>query len=93
MRSSSSANSHLDNDQVNVYECEVRLKFRIIEENLDTQSRDGLIENLVDAYAYGADEYLEAVDSDVAVQAICEREASPEMRRQLLKLRNSSRMA
>jgi hypothetical protein len=89
----SSANSSHPNEQVNVYECEVHLKFRIIEEKLAMSDQDSLIENLVDAYAYGDDEYLESLESQVQVQEIQELEASPAMRRQLLRLRNSQKLA
>ncbi|MEM6251948.1 MAG: Npun_R1517 family heterocyst differentiation transcriptional regulator [Cyanobacteria bacterium P01_D01_bin.156] len=78
---------------VNIYECEVRLKFRIIEEKLEMDGRDGgaLLESLVDAYTYGDDEYFESLDSQVNVQEVQALEASPAMRRQLIRLRNCER--
>ncbi|MEO1400283.1 MAG: Npun_R1517 family heterocyst differentiation transcriptional regulator [Cyanobacteria bacterium J06635_1] len=84
--------SSSSDDNVGIYECEVRLKFRIIEEALTMSNRDALIETLVDAFTYGSDEYLEALDSQVNIQKLKEMEASPEMRRQLIRLRNSSRL-
>ena len=79
------------NQSIGVYECEVKLKFRLIEENLTSCDREDLLQTLVDAYAYGSDEYLESVDSNVEVQVLGEMEASPKMRRQLMRLRNSAR--
>ncbi|MBT9317907.1 Npun_R1517 family heterocyst differentiation transcriptional regulator [Leptothoe spongobia] len=78
------------NDSVNIYECEVRLKFRIIEDKLAMDERDNnaLLEALVDAYTYGDDEYLESLESHININEIQALEASPEMRRQLIRLRN-----
>ena len=81
------------NNDIGIYECEVRLKFRIIEEALTMANEEQLVERLVDALAYGSDEYLEALESQVAIQHIQDdAQASPEMRRQLMRLRNSSRL-
>lgn len=90
----SSTNRSLPDSDVGIYECEVRLKFRIIEEQLTMTNRDQLVETLVDAFAYGSDEYLEALDSHVNIEQLKDvAKASPEMRRQLIRLRNSSRLA
>lgn len=90
----SSTNRSLPDSDVGIYECEVRLKFRIIEEQLTMTNRDQLVETLVDAFAYGSDEYLEALDSQVNIEQLKDvAKASPEMRRQLIRLRNSSRLA
>ena len=75
--------------QVGVYECEVKLKFRLLEEGLTTCDREQLLKLLVDAFAYGSDEFLEALQTEVAVQEVSELDASPEMRRQLIRLRNA----
>ncbi|MDA0265985.1 MAG: Npun_R1517 family heterocyst differentiation transcriptional regulator [Cyanobacteria bacterium] len=88
--SSQQAKLHGHDQGLGVYECEIKLKFRLIEENLGDCDREDLIRTLVDAYAYGSDEYLESLDSKVKVQALGETEASPQMRRQLMRLRNSS---
>ncbi len=57
-------------------------------------NKEQLVETLVDAFAYGSDEYLEALDSDVNIQQLQDvGQASPQMRRQLIRLRNSSRLA
>lgn len=89
-----STNRVLPDSDVEIYECEVRLKFRIIEEQLTMTNKESLVETLVDAFAYGSDEYLEALDSDVEIQPLQDMaEASPQMRRQLIRLRNSSRLA
>jgi hypothetical protein len=75
---------------VGIYECELRLKFRMIEEHeMMRLDREQLLELLVDALACGADEYLETLETDASVQAVPEMEASPQMRRQLIRLRNS----
>ncbi len=86
-----SANSASSGDDINVYECEIRLKFRMIEERtaIDNQDRVKLFESLVDAYSYGDDSYLESLDFQVTAQEIQALDASPAMRRQLIRLRNS----
>jgi len=76
--------------QIGVYECEVKLKFRLLEESLANCDREQLLQLLVDAFSYGSDEYLEPLHTEVNVQEVPEIEASPEMRRQLIRLRNAS---
>lgn len=76
--------------QVGIYECEVKLKFRLIEENLAHCDRDQLLQILIDAYSYGSDDYLESLQTEINVQEVTELEASPEMRRQVIRLRNAS---
>jgi len=89
----SSTNLPSSDGDVGIYECEVKLKFRIIEEQLTMTNKEQLVATLVDAFAYGSDEYLEALDSQVAIQQLQDvAQASPEMRRQLIRLRNSSRL-
>ncbi|WP_242517606.1 Npun_R1517 family heterocyst differentiation transcriptional regulator [Leptolyngbya iicbica] len=75
--------------QVGIYECEVTLKFRLIEEELAQCDRDQLLQILIDAYSYGSDNYLEPLQADVRVQEVAELDASPEMRRQVIRLRNA----
>lgn len=75
--------------EVGVYECEVRLKFRLIEEKAVLSNPEQLLEFLLDAYSCGPDEYLEPIDVDVKTHEISEVAASPQMRRQLIRLRNS----
>lgn len=79
--------------QIGVYECEVRLKFRMIEEGTLPTDRVELLEMLLEAYGYGTDEYLEPVQVEVRAEAIEELSASPKMRRQLIRLRNSKELA
>lgn len=74
--------------QVGVYECEVTLKFRILEEGRVMHNREKLLELLIDAFAYGSDEFVEPMHSEVEVTEISEVDASPLMRRQLIRLRN-----
>ncbi|MEM9120343.1 MAG: Npun_R1517 family heterocyst differentiation transcriptional regulator [Cyanobacteria bacterium P01_D01_bin.6] len=76
--------------QVSVYECEVKLKFHLIEEDLAQCDREQLLQILIDAYSYGSDNYLEPLESEVEVQEVAEVQASPEMRRQVIRLRNAS---
>lgn len=75
--------------QVGVYECEVRLKFRLIEEKGALSNPEQLLELLLDAYSCGADEYLEPVETHVKAEEISDFAASPQMRRRLIRLRNS----
>ena len=90
-----SAKDNNQNNDVHIYECEVRLKFRIIEDRLTIDEDDNslLIESLVDAYSYGNDEYLESLDSQVNIHKVHALEASPAMRRQLIRLQNSRKLA
>jgi hypothetical protein len=74
--------------QVGVYECEITLKFRIIEEERVMQNREHLLELLIDAFSYGSDEFVEPIESEVEIAEISEMLASPIMRRQLIRLRN-----
>lgn len=78
---------------IGVYECEIRLKFRLIEEKGALDDRDNLLELLLDAFACGADEYLEQIQAEATVEAISEVQASPKMRRRLIRLRNSRDLA
>lgn len=73
-----------------VYDCEIRLKFRLIEEKQIISNREQLLEVLLDAFSYGADEYLEPGQVSVEANEIPEMQASPQMRRQLIRLRNSN---
>lgn len=74
---------------VGVYECNIHLKFRLIEEKCALRDRDDLLELLIEAFTTGADEYMEPLQAQVDTQEISELEASPQMRRQLMRLRNS----
>jgi hypothetical protein len=75
--------------EVGVYECEVHLKFRLIEEKGVLSSPEQLLELLLDAYSCGADEYLEPIEVKVKAEEVSEIAASPQMRRRLIRLRNS----
>jgi hypothetical protein len=79
--------------EVGVYECEVHLKFRLIEEKGVLNERNRLLEALIDAFAYGADEYMESIQAVAKAQEVSELQASPQMRRQLIRLRNSTELA
>lgn len=79
--------------EVGVYECEIHIKFRLIEEKCALSDRSELLDLLIEAYMTGADEYMEPLQARVKTQEIPELEASPQMRRQLMRLRNSSDLA
>jgi Npun R1517 len=81
------------NPEVGVYDCEIHLKFRLIEEKAALGDRDQLLEMLLDAFACGSDEYLESLQVHVDAQEVSEMDASPQMRRQLIRLRNSRDLA
>jgi hypothetical protein len=92
MKSTASSNNSSkrgSDSTIKVYECEVTLKFHIIEEDFMMKDKEHLLENLVDAFTYGNDEFLETLKAQVQTQAISEVEASPQLRRQLIRLRNS----
>jgi Npun R1517 len=78
---------------VGVYECEVHLKFRMIEEGQLPTDREELLEMLLEAFGYGGDDYLEPMQVTVAAEPVAEVSASPAMRRQLIRLRNSKDLA
>ncbi|MGJ5674231.1 MAG: Npun_R1517 family heterocyst differentiation transcriptional regulator [Nostochopsis sp.] len=81
----------INNSEVGVYECEIHLKFRLIEEKSLLGDRDQLLQVLLDALlTEGSDEFLETLQSSVKAQEISELKASPQMRRQLMRLRNST---
>ncbi len=79
--------------EIGVYDCEIRLKFRLIEEKDALRDRERLLEILLDAFACGSDEYLETTQVHVEAQEVPEMEASPQMRRQVIRLRNSTELA
>ncbi len=76
--------------QVSVYECEITLKFRLLEESQVINNREHLLEVLMDAFSYGNDEFVETLDSQVDIVEVPAVEASPLMRRQLIRLSNRS---
>jgi hypothetical protein len=75
--------------EIGVYDCEINLKFRLIEDKSVLGDRDRLLELLLDAFSYGSDEFLETLRTNVDVREIPETETSPQMRRQLIRLRNA----
>lgn len=83
-----SAEYQSTNSEVSVYDCEVHLKFRLIEEKGALVNREELLDHLLDAFTCGADDYLEPIQIHVKAQEVSEMEASPQMRRQLIRLRN-----
>ncbi|MBD2326596.1 Npun_R1517 family heterocyst differentiation transcriptional regulator [Alkalinema sp. FACHB-956] len=89
MRYDSLEHNQSEIPEVGVYECEVHLKFRLIEERGVLSNRDQLLEMLLDAFSCGSDEFLEPLQVAVNAQEVSEVQASPKMRRQLIRLRNS----
>ncbi|MBD2313026.1 Npun_R1517 family heterocyst differentiation transcriptional regulator [Desertifilum sp. FACHB-1129] len=78
--------------EIGIYECEVYLKFRLIEEKGALSDRDQLLDTLLDAFAEGEDGYLESLQVHVEAQRISEKKASARMRRKLIRLRNSDKL-
>jgi Npun R1517 len=81
-------NHQLKKIEVGVYECEIHLKFRLIEEKSLLSDREQLLQVLLDALTEGSDDFLETLQASVKAQEISEFKASPQMRRQLMRLRN-----
>ncbi|MFH7025359.1 MAG: Npun_R1517 family heterocyst differentiation transcriptional regulator [Heteroscytonema crispum UTEX LB 1556] len=79
-----------NNPEVGVYECEIHLKFRLIEEKSLLSDRDQLLQVLLDALTEGSDEFLETLQASVKAHEVSELKASPQMRRQLMRLRNAT---
>lgn len=78
-----------ETSEVGVYECEVHLKFRLIEEKSVLSDPEQLLEFLIDAFSCGSDDFMEPLHVRVKAEEVCEVAASPQMRRQLIRLRNS----
>lgn len=74
---------------VGIYECEVHLKFKLIEEQGLLSDQEHLLEFLLDALSCGSDEYLEMLSAQAKAKEISDTNASAEMRRQLIRLRNA----
>lgn len=81
----------INNVEVAVYECEIHLKFRLVEEKSLLSDRDQLLQILLDAYlSDGSDDFLQTLQASVKAHEISEFKASPQMRRQLMRLRNAT---
>jgi Npun R1517 len=93
MPSNSLDHKKISTHEVTVYECEIHLKFRLIEEKGALTEQDLLLETLLDAFAYGADDYMEPMQAEVSAQEVSELHASPQMRRRLIRLRNAGDLA
>lgn len=80
--------------EICVHECEIRLKFRLVEEKCVLfGDREELLEFLIEAFTTGADEYMEPIETQVKVEEVSDLDASVQMRRLLMRLRNSSDLA
>ncbi|MBF2015022.1 MAG: Npun_R1517 family heterocyst differentiation transcriptional regulator [Rivularia sp. T60_A2020_040] len=82
----------INNVEVGVYECEINLKFRLIEEKSLLSDREQLLQVLLEALTEGSDDFLEILQQAVKLHETTELKASPQMRRQLMRLRNSNEM-
>lgn len=80
----------INNVEVGVYECEIHLKFRLVEEKSLFSDRDQLLQVLLEAMVDGSDDFIETLSAAVKAHEISELKASPQMRRQLMRLRNST---
>jgi Npun R1517 len=78
----------INNQQVGVYECEIHVKFRLVEEKSLLSDRDQLLQVLLDALIGDSDDFVETLHTTVKAVEISEFKASPRMRRQLMRLRN-----
>ncbi|TVQ17907.1 MAG: hypothetical protein EA367_16260 [Leptolyngbya sp. DLM2.Bin15] len=79
-----------ETSEVGVYDCEIHLKFRLVEDKeVMAVDAEQLLELLLEALSCGPDDCLETLDTVVQVQETSEVNASPRMRRQLMRLRNS----
>ena len=88
------ATHQTEKSEVSVYECEIHLKFRLVEEKCALREGDDkLLDLLIEAFTYGADDYMEPLQVGVKTHEISELDASPQMRRQLMRLRNLSELA
>lgn len=92
MKPSSLENQAAQSD-IGVYNCELHIKFTLIEEKSALSERDRLLEVLLDALSCGTDDFLEHAEVNVEAHEISEVEASATVRRQLIRLRNSKRLA
>lgn len=80
----------LENPDVSVYECEINLKFRLLEDKSLLNDPEQLLQVLLEALSEGQDEFLEYLQTNVKAHEVSELKASPQMRRQLMRLRNSN---
>ncbi|MBV8883459.1 MAG: Npun_R1517 family heterocyst differentiation transcriptional regulator [Chroococcidiopsidaceae cyanobacterium CP_BM_RX_35] len=79
--------------EICVYECEIHLKFRLVEEKCALfGDRDELLEFLIEAFTTGSDEYMEPLETQIKVEEVPDLDASVQMRRLLMRLRNSSEL-
>lgn len=89
MTNPSSIKAHAHQPDIGVYNCELHIKFTMIEEKDVLTERDRLLEILIDALSCGTDDFLEHTEVSVHAREISEVEASAAIRRQLIRLRNS----
>jgi len=77
--------------EVAVYDCELHVRFTMIEEKGALTDRERLLEILLDALSCGDDEYLESHEIQVRAEEVSETSASASLRRQIIRLRNSEK--
>ncbi|MEO0409049.1 MAG: Npun_R1517 family heterocyst differentiation transcriptional regulator [Cyanobacteria bacterium P01_A01_bin.135] len=88
-RKSSSLQHQSARPEVGVYDCEIHLKFRLVEDEALLGDREQLLERLLEAFSCGPDEYLEPILAEAHAEAVAETDASAQMRRQVIRLRNA----
>ncbi len=93
MMKPSSLKSQATQSDIGVYNCELHIKFTLIEEKDALSERDRLLEILLEALSCGTDDFLEHTEVNVRAHEIPEVEASATVRRQLIRLRNSDSLA
>ncbi|MEM8603820.1 MAG: Npun_R1517 family heterocyst differentiation transcriptional regulator [Cyanobacteria bacterium P01_H01_bin.121] len=82
-----------ETEGIGIYECELTLRFRLIEDQQAIANREDLLDLLLEAFCQGQYNYVEAIDSQVSAQPAHEADASARLRRQLIKLRNTQILA
>ncbi|MGA0201282.1 MAG: Npun_R1517 family heterocyst differentiation transcriptional regulator [Prochlorotrichaceae cyanobacterium] len=77
------------NHSVGVYDLEINLRVRLIEDDTTVNGDpDGLLDMVLNMLCCGGDEDLETTTAEIKAQLVSEMEASPKMRKQLLLARN-----
>ncbi|MEL6221695.1 MAG: Npun_R1517 family heterocyst differentiation transcriptional regulator [Cyanobacteria bacterium J06627_8] len=89
---SSSLRDQSPRPDIGIYDCELHVKFTMIEEKWVLENREHLLEILLDALSCGTDEYLESHEVELRVDEIPETSASAVLRRQLIRLKNSDKL-
>ncbi|MFZ9739263.1 MAG: Npun_R1517 family heterocyst differentiation transcriptional regulator [Prochlorotrichaceae cyanobacterium] len=77
------------NHSVGVYDVEINLRVRLIEEDTTVNGDpDGLLDMVLNMLCSGGDDDVETTAAEIKTKLVSEIEASPKMRKQLLLARN-----